>query len=170
MEMRDLLTEVLEKARTIAESDQVKDTLARVKDAGTQGLEKAKEAVQASGIPEVYEKGISRARSFGSATRQTLELNRDHTELDRVFAEIGKLYYEQKRESPEGFFAPLFEQVEKLRETIGVKEAELENYRAQFAPGAENTADVRDEGEEKLDSDIAEFEAIVNRTETDGKQ
>ena len=168
--MKEILTEVLEKARTIAESEQVKDTLAKVKDAGTQGLEKAKEAVQASGIPEVYEKGLSRARSFGSATRQTLELNRDHTELDRVFAEIGKLFYEQNRKAPEGFFAPLFEQVEKLRETIGVKEAELENYRAQFAPGTENTPDGRSEGAEKLDSDIAEFEAIVNRTETDGKQ
>ena len=84
------------KAKEIAASDAVTGAVERVKDVAA-----------STGVLEVYEKGAQRAKSFGSATKITLDLNRDHKELERVFAEIGKLYYEQAKDAPEGFFVPL---------------------------------------------------------------
>lgn len=117
----------------------------------------AKDFAESAGVKDVYEKGAQRAKSFSSATKLTLALNQDHRELERVFAEIGRLYYEQGR--PEGFFAPLFEQVALLESSIQAKEAEIEAYKASFG---QQTATPTDE--------IADFESIVSQTEHDGKQ
>ena len=151
---KDYVDSVLNKAKDIATSE-----------AGT--VEKLKGAVQSTGISEVFAKGTQRAKSFGNATKLTIDLNRDHKELERVFAEIGKLYYEQTKGTPEGFFSPLFEQVEALHEAISLKETEIEAYKASFEssnPAASSEA----ASEPDLDTRIDDFEAIVNRTETDG--
>ena len=140
------------KAKEIAASDAVTGAVERVKDAAA-----------STGVLEVYEKGAQRAKSFGNATKITLDLNRDHKELERVFAEIGKLYYEQAKDAPDGFFVPLFQQAEILRDAIAAKEAEVEAYKASFEKSGDD-----DRTDEKLDDSIADFEAIVNRTETDG--
>ena len=142
---------ILHKAKEIAESDAVSGAVGKVR-----------EAAAGTGILEVYEKGTQRAKSFGSATKLTMDLNRDHRELNRVFSEIGKLYYEQAQNAPEGFFAPLFEQVGVLKETISAKEAEIAAYKASFeSPEPAG-------GKSGLDGDIADFESIVSQTETDG--
>ncbi len=147
---RKILTGTMEtlvtKAKEIAESDAV-----------TGAVDRVKEAAINTGISEVYEKGAQRAKSFGNATKLTLDLNRDHTELERIYAEIGRRCYEQMREKPEGFFAPLFGQVEAMQETIRAKEAELAAYKAGFA-----------EKNDVPHDEIDDFEAIVNRTEDDG--
>ena len=92
----------------------------------------------------------------------TVELSRDHKELERVFTEIGKLYYEQTGGQGDGFFVPLFEQAEKLKETIREKESRIEEYKAAF--GSAETEASKDE----LSGNIADFESIVNQTEDDG--
>ena len=151
---KDFVGTILSRAKDLAESEAVNGMMARVKD-----------AAQNTGITDVFEKGSRRARSFGNATKLTVELNRDYKELERVFCEIGKLYYEQASSSPEGFFAPLFEQVEAIRTSIAAREAEIEAYKASFetqaAPGTTpNDAD--------LNTRIDDFESIVDQTETDG--
>jgi hypothetical protein len=132
-------------------------------DAFTGAVERVKDVAANTGVLEVYEKGAQRAKSFGNATKTTIDLNRDHKELERVFAEIGKLYYEQAKDAPEGFFAPLFQQVETLHDAIAAKEAEVEAYKTSFGKAGETAR--TDDG---LDNNIADFEAIVNQTETDG--
>ena len=94
---KDFVGNILHRAKDLADREMVNGMVERVKD-----------AAQSSGIADAFEKGSQRARSFGSATRLTLDLNRDYKELERVFCEIGKLFYEQSSASPEGFFAPLF--------------------------------------------------------------
>ena len=142
----DTMGTLVTKAKELAESETVANAVDRVK-----------EAAQSTGIPAVYEKGMQRTKSFGNATKLTLDLNRDHAELDRIYAEIGRLCYEQMHDHPEGFFAPLFEQVEAMHVTIRAKEAELEAYKAGFT---ENNTVPQNE--------IDDFESIVNRTEDDG--
>lgn len=127
-------------------------------------LNKAKDAAQDTGLTGVIEKGTQRAKSFGNATKLTLDLNKDHKELERVFAEIGKLCYEQAAGLGEGAFAPLFEQVTALREAIAAKEAGIEAYRASFGPADPAAA----EAAQELDGRIDDFESIVNQTENDG--
>ena len=58
---------------------------------------------------------------------------------------------------------PLFQQVEALYNAICAKEADVEAYKASFEKSGEAAR-----SDERLDDSIADFEAIVNRTETDG--
>ena len=151
---KDFVGSILNRAKDLADSEKVSGVVERVKG-----------AAQNTGIPEVFEKGSQRARSFGNATKLTVDLNRDYKELERVFSEIGKLFYQQSASSPEGFFAPLFEQVEALRTSIAAKESEIEAYKASFTPpDSGSTAPT----EADLDTRIDDFESIVNQTETDG--
>ena len=150
---KDFVGTILSRAKDLAASDTVAGAVGKVKDAAA-----------GTGIPDVIEKGAQRARSFGSATKLTLDLNRDHKELERVFAEIGKLYYEQTNGAADGFFVPLFEQVETLRQAIAEKEAEIEAYKASFDSAEHGSRDA----EASLDEQIDAFESIVNQTENDG--
>ena len=151
---KDFVGTILSRAKDLAESEAVNGMVARVKD-----------AAQNTGITDVFEKGSQRARSFGNATKLTVELNRDYKELERVFCEIGKLYYEQASSSPEGFFAPLFEQVEAIRTSIAAREAEIEAYKASFETQAATGTTPNDMD---LNTRIDDFESIVDQTETDG--
>ena len=150
--LSDTVGTLFSKAKELAASDAVTDAVERVKDAAVN-----------TGVLEVYEKGAQRAKAFGSATKTTLDLSRERKELERVFTEIGKLYYDQAKDAPEGFFAPLFQQVETLRDTITAKEAEVEAYKASFEKAGESVCI-----DDSLDNSIADFEAIVNQTENDG--
>ena len=151
---KDFVGTILSRAKDLAESEAVNGMVARVKD-----------AAQNTGITDVFEKGSRRARSFGNATKLTVELNRDYKELERVFCEIGKLYYEQASSSPEGFFAPLFEQVVAIRTSIAAREAEIEAYKTSFETQAAAGTTPNDAD---LDTRIDDFESIVDQTETDG--
>ena len=148
MELKD----ILDKAKELATSETV-----------TGAVEKVKDAAVSTGLKDVYEKSAERAKSFGSATKLTVELNRDHKELERIFSEIGKLYYEQCSGLGDGFFAPLFEQAEKMKEAIREKERKIEEYKASFGGSGMDAAE-----KEELNGDIADFESIVNQTENDG--
>lgn len=152
---KDFVGNILSRAKDLVESEAVSGVVERVKG-----------AAQNSGISDVLEKGSQRARSFGTATKLTVDLNRDYKELERVFCEIGKLCYQQSSSAPEGFFAPLFEQVEVLRSSIAAKEAEIEAYKASFS--TPDTAGSTDSSAADLNTRIDDFESIVNQTETDG--
>jgi hypothetical protein len=80
-------------------------------------------------VRDVYEQGAGKAKVYGAIAKLTLEINGDSTELERVYAEIGRLCYEQHREAPEGFFAPLFAQVESLESRIAEKQAAVSALR-----------------------------------------
>ena len=74
---KDFVGSILNRAKGLADSEAVSGVVERVRG-----------AAQNTGISEVFEKGSQRARSFGSATRLTVDLNRDYKELERVFSEI----------------------------------------------------------------------------------
>ena len=87
--------------------------------------DRVKDAADGSGLTGIYARGADRARAFGQITRLTLAINGELSELDRVFTEIGRLYYEQAKAAPDGFFVPLFEQAGKLSDSIRDKRAEV---------------------------------------------
>ena len=95
-------------------------------------------------------------RTAPTAPRPTLNGERD--ELNRVYAEIGKLYFEQQNDAPEGYFAPLFAQAGELAAGIAAKETEIQSLKDEFAVKAEESAD----------AEIADFEQIVDATGSDG--
>lgn len=121
---------------------------------------KVKDAAGPGGVTGVYAKGAERAKAFGQAAKLTLDNNRDFDELKRVYAEIGKLYYEQAKGSPEGFFVPLFEQAGKLTEGIRERQREIDALKAQTL-GTEQSA---------ADAGLSDFDAIVSQAEREARE
>lgn len=60
----------------------------------------------------------STAAKYGRIAKLTFDVNGKSEELKRTYVEIGKLCYEQTKDNPGEFFAPLFEQVEQLNAEI----------------------------------------------------
>ena len=127
-------------------------------------VNKAKDVMESTGVTEVYQKGASRTKAYSRIARLTLDTNSQAEELRKVYTEIGRLYFEQARENPEGVFAPLFAQAGKLMDELKAKEAELDELKS----------GLRDEAEEKdieveITQDIDEFDQVVSATEAEGK-
>lgn len=126
---------------------------------------KVKEVAESGTVRDIYENGASRAKSYGRIAKLALELNGENEELKRVYTEIGRLYYEQAKDAPEGFFAPLFAQAEEICGRIAAKEDEINSLKADVA--AATGCDEAD-----IDVEIGEFDDfdnIVDATEDDGK-
>ncbi len=121
-------------------------------------VSKAKEVADNGTVRNIYEQGSTRAKAYARIAKLGLEVNGDTEELRRVYTEIGKLYYEENRDNPQGFFAPLFQQAEELTERIKAKSDEMEDLKAEAA----KTAD------KDLEVEIGDFEDVVSSTEDDG--
>ena len=117
---------------------------------------KVKEAAGTSGVLDVYAQGANRAKAFGQIAKLSLELNGEHEELDRIYTEIGRLYYEQAKDAPEGFFAPLFAQAE----TSAAKLRSIENEIA-----ALKEAVFEEKAEKDIEVEIGAFDDIVSADE-----
>lgn len=122
-------------------------------------VDKAKNVAESGTVRGIYEQGASRAKAYSRIAKLTLEMNGDTEELRRVYTEIGKLYFEQARENPEGFFAPLFQQAEELAGRIEIKEGEINAIKADIE--AQSAA-------ADIDVEIGDFEEVVSSTENDG--
>ena len=120
---------------------------------------KLRDTAESSGVKGIYTQGAERAKAYGRIAKLTLALNSDNTELGRVYAEIGRLYYEQTRSSPEGSFAPLFTQADQLTESIHRKQDEINALKGE-AEAAQAGKDIEVE--------ISDFESVVDATEADG--
>ena len=97
-------------------------------------LGKVKNVAESGTVREVYDAGLTRAKTYGRMAKLALEMNGETEELKRVYNEIGRLYYEQAKDAPEGFFAPLFAQVESINASIAAKEEELRVARESCEP------------------------------------
>ena len=119
---------------------------------------KVKDVAVNTGVTDVYAKGADRAKAFAQITRLTLALNGEHEELKRVYAEIGRLYFEQAKAAPEGFFVPLFEQANRVTGKIRDKRAKIEALRSEAGIA----------GEPDIEVEFGDFDDVVSATEADG--
>lgn len=162
------ISNLMGKVREVAESPNVKEAVDKVKAAAEDTVGKVKEAAEGSTVKEVYDQGASRVKSYGRIAKLSLEMNGDYEELKRVYTEIGKLCYDQFKAAPEGFFAPLFAQVEEISARIERSEAEIEAMKAEADISVEIVADSVEDAAEEYKAAAEEFQNIVDATETEG--
>ena len=122
---------------------------------------KARDAVESSGVKEVYQQGADRAKAYSRIARLTLSMNSQADELKKVYTEIGKLYFEQNRETPEGVFAPLFAQAEVLMNDVKAKDQEVRELKDALSTEKDIEVEISEE--------IDDFDAVVDATENEGK-
>ena len=162
------ISNLMGKVKEVAENPNVKDAVDKVKAAAEDTVGKVKEAAEGSTVKEVYDQGASRVKSYGRIAKLSLEMNGDYEELKRVYTEIGKLCYDQFKDAPEGFFAPLFAQVEEISARIERSEAEIEAMKAEADISVEIVADSVEDAAEEYKAAAEEFQNIVDATETEG--
>ena len=162
------ISNLMGKVKEVAENPNVKEAVDKVKAAAEDTVGKVKEAAEGSTVKEVYDQGASRVKSYGRIAKLSLEMNGDYEELKRVYTEIGKLCYDQFRDAPEGFFAPLFAQVEEISARIERSEAEIEAMKAEADISVEIVADSVEDDAEEYKAEAEEFQNIVDATETEG--
>ena len=146
--IKGTLNNLAGKVKEVAESDTVQNFCGKVK-----------EAAETGSVKEIYDKGASRAKAYSRIAKLTLEMNGESEELKRVYTEIGKLYYDQAKDAPEGFFAPLFNQVQEISADILAKEEEINAMKAEF----EAQAAAKD-----IEVEVCDFDQVVDATESDG--
>ena len=162
------ISNIMGKVKEVAENPNVKDAVDKVKAAAEDTVGKVKEAAEGSTVKEVYDQGANRVKSYGRIAKLSLEMNGDYEELKRVYTEIGKLCYDQFKDAPEGFFAPLFAQVEEISARIERSEAEIEAMKAEADISVEIVADSVEDAAEEFKTAAEEFQNIVDATETEG--
>ena len=127
-------------------------------------MSRARDMVENGGVRGVYEQGVSRTKAYGRIAKLTLERNSQAEELKKVFTEIGKLYFEQARQEPAGFFSPLFAQAESLIAAMDEKEQEIAAVREELHDAAaEQDIDV------EITQEPEDFDSVVDATEAAGK-
>ena len=119
-------------------------------------MDRMKTYTEGKSFNEIYEDGLNRANNLGKTAKLLWEVSSDGTELDRVFIEIGKLYYEEHRDDPSDFYKPLFERVEEITGEIESKRAKLAEYKS-AALG--NSSPVNNESDEGC-SEVIDFAQI----------
>ena len=119
---------------------------------------RARELAESGAVRDVYEKGISRTKSYARMAKLTLSIKEDSDALNKLYAEIGRLFFEQNPIAPDAQYTDLFARAQGLRGLIEGKQRELEELKADIGP---ETADIEVE--------IGNFEDIVDATEVEGK-
>lgn len=127
-------------------------------------VDKAKDLAENSSVREIYDNGLNRAKSYGKVAKMVFEVNGETEELKKVYTEIGKLYYEQTKDAPEGYFVPLFEQVKRISDSILAKEEAVRSIRASMHDDGECEEDCSD-----IDVEIGEFDDVVSSDEDENK-
>ena len=91
---------------------------------------KVKEVAESGAVRDIYENGANRAKSYGRIAKLALELNGENEELKRVYTEIGRLYYENYRDTADAFLAELCQQVTDANAHVAEMEAQMDELRA----------------------------------------
>ncbi len=129
--------------------DMIKGTINKV-------VGKVKDVAENGAVREVIDNGVDKAKAYSKIAKLNIQMNGVSEELKRVYTEIGKLYYQQQKDSPEGCFAPLFAQADELTQNIMDISDEIKDMKAE----SDDDCDI--------DVEICDFEDIVDATENDG--
>lgn len=87
---------------------------------------KAKEISENGTVKEMYDRSSTTARCYANIAKLTVLINGELEEQKKVFTEIGRLYYEENAGKADGFYAPLFEELQNIDKKIEDMRAELE--------------------------------------------
>jgi len=87
-------------------------------------------------VKDAYDRGTTTARCYANIAKLTVQINGELEEQQKVFNEIGRLYYELNRGIPAERFEELFaavaesdEKIETMREELAAAKAAVESAR-----------------------------------------
>lgn len=94
-----------------------------------------------------------KAKDVSRIAKLNIEIAGEKETIKKAYTEIGKLYYETRKDDPDGFFAQLCEEITVSLGSITAKEAEI--------------ADIKERDNITDDDIVVEFEEIVAEAENE---
>ena len=79
------------------------------------------------------EKAADKAKDVARIAKLNMELSAEKDTIEKAYLEIGKLYYETRKNSPDGFFVQLCDEITLANENITKILAELDDLKAGVA-------------------------------------
>lgn len=76
------------------------------------------------------EKAADKAKDVGRIAKLNMELSAEKDTIEKAYLEIGKLYYETRKNSPDGFFVQLCDEITLANENIVKILSELDDLKA----------------------------------------
>ena len=76
------------------------------------------------------EKAADKAKDVGRIAKLNMELSAEKDTIEKAYLEIGKLYYETRKNSPDGFFVQLCDEITLADENIAKILSELDDLKA----------------------------------------
>jgi hypothetical protein len=76
------------------------------------------------------EKAADKAKDVARIAKLNMELSSEKDNIQKAYLEIGKLYYETRKDSPDGFFVQLCDEITLAGENISSIVSELEELKA----------------------------------------
>jgi len=76
------------------------------------------------------EKAADKAKDVARIAKLNMELNAEKDTIEKAYLEIGKLYYETRKNSPDGFFVQLCDEITLANENISKVLSELEELKS----------------------------------------
>lgn len=67
---------------------------------------------------DLADKAVDKAKDVSRIAKLNIELNSEKTNMEKTYAEIGKLYYETRKDNPDGFFVQLCDDIALAKENI----------------------------------------------------
>lgn len=94
-------------------------------------------------------KAIDKAKDAAQAAKLNIEINNEKNNIEKAYIEIGKLYYETKKDDPDGFFIQLCDEITLAKERIETLSRQLTELKSDG-----DEADVEVEFTEITDEDL----------------
>ena len=91
---------------------------------------KAKQVAESNAVKDVYDRSTTTAKCYANIAKLTVLINGELEDQQKVFNEIGRLYYELNRENPAEDFQELFDKVSEMDEKIESMRQELSDAKA----------------------------------------
>ncbi|MEG0777262.1 MAG: hypothetical protein RR147_00830 [Oscillospiraceae bacterium] len=76
------------------------------------------------------EKAADKAKDVAKVTKLNIELGTEKDTIQKAYLEIGKLYYETRKNSPEGFFVQLCDEISLANDNIARLQVEIETLKS----------------------------------------
>ncbi len=86
---------------------------------------------------EVASVAADKTKDAARIARLTVDMGTEKENLKKAYLELGKAFYEEHKDSAEGLFAQLCEEVTAVTERIGTIQRELDGLKDGFKPAAE---------------------------------
>ena len=78
---------------------------------------------------DIAEKAADKAKDVARIAKLNMELSSEKDTIEKAYLEIGKLYYETRRNSPDGFFVQLCDEITLANDNIAKILSELDGLK-----------------------------------------